>query len=138
MIKERNTKQKELIINILNNNKDKHLTAEEILIDINKENNVIGQATVYRVLAQLVNGGIVRKYIGVDNKKACYQYVDDKQKCNTHYHLVCEQCGQTIHYSNSSVEQLKNIIAKENGFEINLQKFILYGICKECQEGDQL
>lgn len=135
MIKERNTKQKELIINILNNNKDKHLTAEEILVEINQENNVIGQATVYRVLGQLVNSGIVRKYIGVDNKKACYQYVDHKQKCNLHYHFVCEQCGQTIHYKNSSVEEFKNTILNENGFEINLQKFILYGICKECQEG---
>ena len=136
MIKERNTKQKELIINILNNNKNKHLTAEEILMNINKENNMIGQATVYRVLGQLVKSGIIRKYIGADNKKACYQYIDKKTKCNMHYHLVCEKCGQTIHYANSSVEKLKNIILKENGFELNLQKINFYGLCNGCK-GEQ-
>ena len=137
MGKERNTKQKELIISVLNNNKDKHLTVEEILLDINKKSNVIGQATIYRVLGQLVKSGNVRKCIGADNKKACYQYIDNNHKCKMHYHLVCEQCGQTIHYTNSSVEKLKNTILEENGFELNLQKFIMYGICKECQEGDK-
>lgn len=137
MIKERNTKQKELIINVLKDNKEKHLTAEEILLSIKKENSDISQATVYRVLGQLSLSGIVRKYIGADNKKACYQYVDSNHKCNMHYHLICDKCGQTIHYECGEVEKLKGDILKENGFEINLQKVVFYGICNKCKEGEK-
>lgn len=132
MIKERNTKQKELVINALKDKKDKHLTAEEILENIKKVSNDISQATVYRVLGQLSESGVVRKYIGVDNKKACYQYVDSNHKCNMHYHLICDKCGQTIHYENSDVEKLRSSILNEKGFEVNLQKVVFYGICKKC------
>lgn len=132
MIKERNTKQKELVINALKNHKDKHLTAEGILENIKKVSKDISQATVYRILSQLSTSGVVRKYIGADNKKACYQYVDSDNKCNMHYHLICDKCGQTIHYENSEVEKLRNSILKEKGFEANLQKVVFYGICKEC------
>lgn len=132
MIKERNTKQKELVINALKHKKDKHLTAEEILENIKQVSKDISQATVYRILGQLSESGVVRKYIGADNKKACYQFVDSKHKCNMHYHLICDKCGQTIHYESSDVEKLRNSILNENGFEVNLQKVVFYGICKKC------
>lgn len=132
MIKERNTKQKELVINALKNQMDRHLTAEEILENIKKVSKDISQATVYRILGQLSDGGMVRKYIGADNKKACYQYVDSHNKCNMHYHLNCDKCGQTIHYENSDVEKISKSILKEKGFEVNLQKIVFYGICKNC------
>jgi len=132
MIKERNTKQKELVISVLTQNKDKHLTAEQILDNIKKVSKDISQATVYRILGQLSKCGIVRKYIGADNKKACYQYVDSQHKCNMHYHLICDKCGQTIHYENIDVEKIRNSILEEKGFEVNLQKVVFYGICKEC------
>jgi len=133
MIKERNTKQKELVIKFLSNNKEKHLTVEDILTNIKKENKEISQATVYRILRQLSNNDIVRKYIATDNKKACYQYVENKDKCNMHYHLICDKCGQTIHYECCEVEKLKSNIMKENGFELNLQKIVFYGTCKACK-----
>ena len=132
MIKERNTKQKELVINTLRMQKAKHLTAEEILENIKIVSKDISQATVYRVLGQLCASGVVRKYIGGDNKKACYQYVDNDNKCNMHYHLICDKCGQTYHYENDNVEKLRNDILTENGFEVNLQKVVFYGICNKC------
>lgn len=133
MIKERNTKQKELVIKFLTENRDKHLTAEEILISIKKENKDISQATVYRILGQLVSSNVVRKYIANDNKKACYQYVDSVNKCNMHYHLICEKCGETIHFESKKLELLKSDILKEKNFDINLQKIVFYGICKNCK-----
>lgn len=133
MVKKRNTKQKELVISFLNNNKDKHLTAEEILINLKKENEDISQATVYRILAELSSNNVIRKCIGADNKKSCYQLIDNTHKCRMHYHLVCDKCGQTIHYHSSYVENLKNNILKENGFEVNLQKVVFYGICDKCK-----
>jgi len=132
MIKERNTKQKELVINTLKDKKDNHLTAEEILENIKKVSTDISQATVYRILGQLSESGMARKYIGADNKKACYQYVDSEHKCNMHYHLICDKCGQTIHYENSDVERLSKSILQEKGFEVNLQKIVFCGICKKC------
>lgn len=137
MIKKRNTKQKELVINTLTKNMKKHLTAEEILLITKEESKDISQATVYRILGELVGSGIIRKYIGADNKKACYQYVDNHSKCNMHYHLICDKCGQTIHYECTELESLKKDILKQNGFEVNLQKIVLYGICESCKEGEK-
>lgn len=134
MIKERNTKQKELVIKALSENKDKHLTAEEILLNIKKENKDISQATVYRILGQLTSSNVVRKYIGADNKKACYQYVDNVGKCNMHYHLICDVCGKTIHFENRELELIKDNILKEKDFDMNLQKVVFYGMCKECKK----
>lgn len=132
MIKERNTKQKELVVKFMSNNKDKHLTAEEILMNIKRENKDISQATVYRILGQLVDSNSVRKYIGADNKKACYQYVDSVNKCNMHYHLICDMCGKTIHFESEEIQKLKINILKEKNFDINLQKVVFYGKCSEC------
>ena len=132
MIKRRHTKQKDIVINYLKENIDKHLTAEQILIDLKKEHEDISQATIYRILANLVNDGIVRKYIAADNKCSCYQYVDNVNKCNMHYHLICDMCGAVTHFENDEIEKIKEKVLKENQFDLNLQKVILYGKCKNC------
>lgn len=132
MIKKRHTKQKEIVINYLKNNTHKHLTAEKILLDLKKENENVSQATVYRILSDLSNEGLVRKYISADNKCSCYQYVDSVHKCSMHYHLICDKCGEITHFENEEMEKMKKDILKNEQFDLNLQKVVLYGKCKKC------
>jgi len=137
MIKKRHTKQKDIVINYLKNNTDKHLTAETILLDLKRENENVSQATVYRILSNLSKDGIVRKYISADNKCSCYQYVDNVHKCNMHYHLICDKCGEITHFENEEMEKMKKDILKNEQFDLNLQKVVLYGKCKKCTRNEE-
>lgn len=134
MIKKRNTKQKEIIINFLKENKDRHLTAEDILLELRKQSEEVSQATIYRNLSELVKEGELRKYISDVAKKACFQYVDNVNKCSKHYHLICDECGSIIHFEGTELQKLKDKILGQNKFEVNLEKVVLYGKCEKCKE----
>ena len=134
MVKKRNTKQKEIIINFLKENKDRHLTAEDILLELRKQSEEISQATIYRNLSELVKEGELRKYISDVAKKACFQYVDNVNKCSKHYHLICDECGSIIHFEGTELQKLKDKILGQNKFEVNLEKVVLYGKCEKCKE----
>lgn len=134
MIKKRHTKQKDIVIKYLKNNLDKHLTVEKMLLDLKKENENISQATIYRILSDLTDEGRVRKYITADNKCSCYQYVDNVDKCSMHYHLICDKCGEITHFENDIMTKIKNDVLKNEQFDLNLQKVVLYGKCKNCLE----
>lgn len=134
MVKKRNTKQKEIIINFLKENKDRHLTAEDILLELRKQSEEVSQATIYRNLSELVKEGELRKYISDVAKKACFQYVDNVNKCSKHYHLICDECGSIIHFEGTELQKLKDKILGKNKFEVNLEKVVLYGKCEKCKE----
>ena len=114
MVKKRNTKQKEIIINFLKENKDRHLTAEDILLELRKQSEEVSQATIYRNLSELVKEGELRKYISDVAKKACFQYVDNVNKCSKHYHLICDECGSIIHFEGTELQKLKDKILGQN------------------------
>lgn len=137
MVKKRHTKQKDSIIVFLEENKDKHFTAESILLELKKQNFTVSQATVYRNLAELVKDGTLRKYISENTKRACYQYVDNVKECLKHYHLICDDCGKIIHFEGNEFNQLKDKVLSQNSFEINLQKVVLYGKCEKCKENKE-
>lgn len=134
MVKKRNTKQKEIIINFLKENKDRHLTAEDVLLELRKQSEEVSQATIYRNLSELVKEGELRKYISDVAKKACFQYVDNVNKCSKHYHLICDECGSIIHFEGTELQKLKDKILGQNKFEVNLEKVVLYGKCEKCKE----
>jgi len=123
------TKQKEMILNCLKNNK-RHMTAEEIYIELSTNGNKVGIATVYRNLAVLVEESKIKRF-NITNT-ACYQYIENSEKCKSHYHLKCTKCNRLYHVESPELERISNIIGENNQFCIDMQKIILYGKCKEC------
>jgi len=125
-----NTKQRELILNCLMENSDKHLNAFEImeLLKVKKIN--VGQATIYRTLEKLIKENIVIKYITKDNS-ACYQYIAD-DNCVMHNHLICSECGELIHIEGAYLDRLSEYIETEYGFLIDKFRTVFYGKCKSC------
>ena len=128
-----NTKQREIILNYLIDNKNKTITAEDIIKYSTKIGEKIGKATVYRNLNNLVENNIIKKFILEDNKCSCYQYIDGK-KCEDHYHLKCKNCNKIIHLDCDEFKNIQNHISKEHDFEIDSIKTVLYGLCKNCKE----
>lgn len=128
-----NTKQREIILNYLIENKNRTITAEEIINYSRRIGEKIGKATVYRYLTNLLESNMVKKFILEDGKGSCYQYVDGK-KCEEHYHLKCKNCNKIIHLDCDEFINIQKHILKEHDFEIDSIKTVLYGMCKKCKE----
>ena len=123
-----NTKQKELILNIIKNEK-KSFTIKDIY---EKVNNNTGLTTIYRLVDKLVNDGLLIKEISKDNI-TYYQYLEECKEEN-HFYLKCNKCGRLIHIDCDCIKDLTNHITKEHNFILNKENIILNGLCNKCKE----
>lgn len=131
------TKQKEILIECLDSNKDIHMTAADISDYLRSKGHPLGMSTVYRQLDKLVASGAVRKYIVDENSSACYQFVGEGNECCEHFHLKCNSCGRLIHTDCSLMKQIALHMKEHHDFEVDLGKTLLYGKCSDCQKKDQ-
>ncbi|MDR1443593.1 MAG: transcriptional repressor [Treponema sp.] len=92
----------------------------------------IGQTTIYRRLEKLAAEGLIRKYVLNDGKSACYQYVDNREACREHFHLVCETCGALIHADCDLLDGLRAHLLLEHDFRLDMLKTVFYGTCGTC------
>ena len=125
------TKNKKSVMDVLIANKDKHLTIEEIASLLEQNGTPVAKASLYRIIDSLLSQGLLRKYSIDSNSSSCYQYSRDLE--HNHIHLICERCGKIIHLECHEVNKLLSHINMEHGFDINLCKVNLYGVCKECR-----
>ena len=126
-----NTKNKLKIINCLKDNCDKHLTIEEI--DSSLKGSV-PLASIYRIVDELVEEGLVRRFVIDRNNSACYQIIDDANAHN-HFHLLCTKCGKLIHLDCDEVNHLLSHIKEDHNFDVDVTKVTLYGLCEDCRKG---
>lgn len=124
-----NTKQKDLILDIIKNKKTS-FTIKDIYNDLNKE---VGLTTIYRFIEKLEKENLVTKEINEDNI-TYYQYLE---KCdhNNHFYLKCEKCKNVIHIDCDCINELYDHINNEHKFKLNKEKIIINGICSKCQKG---
>lgn len=126
------TRQRDQILDCLIQNKDRHITADEIMSDLNKEKSLVGKTTVYRYLDKLVSQGCVRRYFIEGGKSACYQYMDQSGICSCHYHLKCVDCGQLFHMECDYLGDMDAHIKDQHDFHVDHSKTVLYGQCGDC------
>jgi Fur family ferric uptake transcriptional regulator len=126
-----NTKQSEAVLNFISSQKDKHLTAAQIIKHFENGAAPIGRATVYRHLDKLTEAGKLRKYVTDEKSGACYQF-SDKENCHIHLHLKCESCNELQHIECDTLNEIQTHISAKHAFQVNAQKTVLYGKCKEC------
>ena len=130
------TKQKDQIMECLIQNKERHITADEILEGLNQQNMRVGKATIYRHLDRLVSQGTIRKYFVDDGKSSSYQYqyVGSGETCSHHYHLKCLDCGRLIHLDCKYLGGMDSHIKDRHDFHVDHIKTVLYGQCGSCAE----
>ena len=107
------------IMEILENGR--HLSAEEIYRDLIANNYDVGLATVYRVLTQFENAGIVIKH-SFETSKSVYELNDH----NHHDHMVCVDSGDIIEFHDEIIETRQEEIAKKHGFKLVDHSMVLY------------
>lgn len=126
-----NTKQKSVILDVLDKNRH-HVTAEDIITLLHAHGEKVGRATVYRYLRELEEAGKVKKYTLGEKNTAYYQYTGDESDCHGHYHLMCDVCGRLEHLDSSVAESFAQSARESYGFIIDCSKTVFYGKCKEC------
>ncbi len=131
-LKKYKTKQRVAILEFIENNKDKEITANDILMYLNKNEFKASQTTIYRYLDNLVKEGIIKKYYSEEKSSSCFQYIG--KKCNEHYHLKCNICGEITHLDSEIFSSIEKKIIDKYGFKIDNIKTILYGTCKKCSK----
>ena len=109
------------ILEIFEQSKERHLSAEDIYNKIREAGDEVGLATVYRVLTQFESAGILMKQNFEDNYSV-YELVSDDH----HDHMVCIDSGTVIEFKNDLIEDEQERIAREHGYKIVDHKLVLY------------
>lgn len=133
------TRQRELILRLLTENRQRHLSVDEVVDYLREQHSPVGKSTVYRYLDRLVEQGCVRRYFLEEGRGACYQYSEGTEACKVHFHLKCTVCGQLLHLECNQLEQISEHVRMRHHFIVDHTKTVLYGLCQSCThiaEGD--
>lgn len=112
------------IINLFENSRMRHMTAEEVYRQLQTEGLDIGLATVYRVLTQFEQAGLLMRH-HFESGKAVFELNEGKH----HDHLVCMQCGRVEEFFDPEIEKRQHKIAAGRGFAISEHALYLYADC---------
>ena len=116
------------ILKALENSAIRHVSAEDVyrlLLDNDEE---IGLATVYRVLTQFEEAGLVTRH----HFEGGHSVFELSQEAH-HDHIVCVKCGRVEEFADREIEQRQDAIAESMGFELTDHQLNMYGHCPDCR-----
>lgn len=116
------------VLSILESSTVRHLSAEDIYRELLREDGGTGLATVYRVLTQFVDAGLVIRH-NFEVDRAVFELNDEDH----HDHMVCMDCNRVIEFMDPVIEELQEKVADEHGFAIQDHALTLYGLCRRCR-----
>ena len=116
------------ILEIFQKGAQRHMTAEDVFRVLLDERSDIGLATVYRVLTQFEQAGILVRR-NFESGKALYELNEGEP----HDHLLCLSCGKVVEFNDTQITKRQEEIAQEYQFVIQERSMTLYGMCAECQ-----
>lgn len=117
------------ILEILEAHDDQHFSVEDIYKLLLQEDEEIGIATIYRVLTQCEQAGLVKR-LQFEDGPALFELSRDDH----HDHFVCTSCGLVEEFHDSIIEQRQREIAAEAGYEMEDHSMVLYGLCAKCRK----
>lgn len=112
------------VLQLLEAHADQHLSAEDVYKLLIEEGSDIGLATVYRVLTQFEQAGLVKRH-NFDTGQAVFELDHGSH----HDHIVCLDCGHVEEFTDSTIEKRQHEIAKEKGFDLQEHSLVLYSHC---------
>ena len=116
------------ILEILEDSSDLHVTAEDVYGRLRAGGESIGLATVYRVLTQFEQAGLVIRH-NFDGGSAVFELAAGEH----HDHLVCVRCSRVTEFVDETIERRQRKIAADAGFSMTDHSLIIYGVCADCQ-----
>lgn len=112
------------ILEVFQRGTQRHMTAEDVFRVLLQERSDVGLATVYRVLTQFEQAGILTRS-NFESGKAVFELNEGQH----HDHLVCLDCGRVEEFYDPEIEERQRIVAKAKGFVIADHALSLYANC---------
>ena len=112
------------VLEVFQNTSQRHMSAEDVFRVLLAEHADIGLATVYRVLMQFEQAGILSRN-HFESGKSVFELNEGKH----HDHLVCLDCGRVEEFYDADIEQHQHAIAHQRGFELQDHSLALYAVC---------
>ena len=109
------------ILEILEGNKQRHLSAEDLYKELLETGEDIGLATVYRVLTQFEAAGLVNRH-NFEGGHSVFEMDEGEH----HDHMVCVETGNVVEFIDEDIERLQHDIARKHGFELIDHSLVLY------------
>jgi Fur family ferric uptake transcriptional regulator len=121
------------ILEVLEAHSDSHLSAEDVFRLLLEAGEEIGLATIYRVLTQFEDAGLVKRH----NFEGGYS-VFELDQGEHHDHIVCINCGRVVEFVDETIETRQREIARRMGYEIGDHTLVIYGRCRDprCRDGE--
>ncbi len=117
------------ILDILEKATEHHMSAEDVYRVLLEAGEEIGLATVYRVLTQFEEAGLVVRHHFEGG-----QSVFELDYGTHHDHLVCVKCGRVEEFVDEVIEKRQEEIARRAGYEMTDHNLNIYGVCGKCQK----
>ena len=114
------------ILEIFQAGKQRHMTAEDVFRVLLEDRSDIGLATVYRVLMQFVQAGLLNRS-NFESGKAVYEINEGQH----HDHLVCLDCGKVEEFYDAEIEKRQHAVAGAKGFTIADHSLSIYANCSK-------
>ncbi len=117
------------ILDLFSNSDSQHISAEEIYQQLSDIDHDISLATIYRVLSQFEEAGLIIQHRFSEGRR-----VFELNHGEHHDHLVCVQCRKIIEFHDDWIEQRQKELAKRFHFTMTDHSLTLYGLCSDCNK----
>ena len=112
------------VLSLFEKSKERHMSAEDVYKILLSTGDDVGLATVYRVLTQFEQAGLLVRH-HFESGKAVFELNHGEH----HDHIVCMQCGRVEEFCDENIEILQHKAAEERGFKINDHSLYIYADC---------
>ncbi|MEK9820698.1 MAG: ferric iron uptake transcriptional regulator [Gammaproteobacteria bacterium] len=116
------------ILQILDSAEVHHVSAEDVYKILLNNGEEIGLATVYRVLTQFEQAGLVVRH-NFEGGHSVFEMSSEKH----HDHIVCVRCGRVEEFTDEEIEKRQQVVADRLGFELTDHNLNMYGLCPDCR-----
>jgi len=112
------------ILELFEKSDERHLSAEDVYKILLNAGDDVGLATVYRVLTQFEDAGLLVRH-HFESGKAVFELNEGEH----HDHIVCVKCGHVEEFYDEEIERRQEEAAKSRGFKIQEHSLMIYGTC---------
>lgn len=118
------------VLEVFRTSKTRHMSADDVFRRLMEHDSGVGLATVYRVLSQLEQAGLIERS-AFSEDRAVYELDEGMH----HGHLVCINCGRVDEFTDTTIEACQRAVAKQHGYVLTDYRLALYGLCPKCKAG---
>ena len=124
------TPQRRATLDVILQNEGKHMSAEEVYLEVKKLCPEIGLATVYRTMLLLEEMHVLQRH-NFDDGRNRYE-LNHPEEDHHHHHLICKSCGKVMEVEEDLLEDLELKIQEKYKFQVDDHRVQFSGTCMSC------